>query len=228
MKSKPSNLKYTDLCIYIDNTVYERDENNNPIGLRRLTSIEEETVYNYLYNIIIALAHKKKLFPYKDVNQYNDFSSMFATKLYMRITSQKQDFSNTRSRMRPIKSVLNLIKKVIGYAAIDFRNDNYQQILNPEYDELEKIDTVSEYSQDIIRSQYERPQHEIFIYVFVDIAKYVDKVVNKSFFNRNKRESSNLKLSVLLSIERFVTLPHNIKNKSTPKKAKLLQKQVDN
>ena len=49
MKRKPANMKYTDLCKYIDATMYERDENNNPTSLRELTDAEIEKVYNYLY-----------------------------------------------------------------------------------------------------------------------------------------------------------------------------------
>ena len=35
-------MKYTDLCIYIDKAIYNRDENNNPISLRTLTSEEDD------------------------------------------------------------------------------------------------------------------------------------------------------------------------------------------
>ena len=65
MRAKPWNRKYTDLCIYIDKTVYERDQDNNPTALRKLTSQETDNVYTYLYNVIYALSVKKRLFTQK-------------------------------------------------------------------------------------------------------------------------------------------------------------------
>ena len=52
MRAKPWNMKYTDLCIYIDKTIYERDKDNNPIALRKLTSEEIDNVYTYLYTTL--------------------------------------------------------------------------------------------------------------------------------------------------------------------------------
>ena len=47
MRAKPWNMKYTDLCIYIDKTIYERDQDNNPTALRKLTNDEFLTVWSW-------------------------------------------------------------------------------------------------------------------------------------------------------------------------------------
>ena len=102
MRAKPWNMKYTDLCIYIDKTVYERDQDNNPTALRKLTGDEIDNVYTYLYNVIYALSVKKRLFTQKA--DYDAFCLEAAGDIFMRLGKPDQDFTYQSKHNKPIKS----------------------------------------------------------------------------------------------------------------------------
>ena len=231
MKNKPSNLKYTDLCIYVDNTVYNRDDNNVPISLREMTLAEQEKVYNYIYNIIGALTTKKKLFP--NFKYIEEFSIEAATNVFLRLTNPKQDFSTSdfknasKKTLVPLKSVLNYIKKVLPFMVVDFRNEHYQVLGNPEYLGVDNTDGIIEYIEDYVRSDYEKPKTELLQEGFKNIIKHLNKVLDKGIFKNNEKEKNNLKMSILLTLKNIFTVPTYL-NLSTRKKLNKIKSQVDN
>ena len=100
MYEKPKDIRYTDMCIYIDTHIYT-------------DSYDESLVYQYLYHLLLMIASKSKLF--NRSCYYDDFAIFGATRLYLRLTNKKQfevDASGT-PRMKKIRSILNYIHKVI-------------------------------------------------------------------------------------------------------------------
>lgn len=211
MKSKPSNLRYTQLCMYIDDAVYNRDENNNPTSLKDLSEEQQQKVYTYLCNIIVALAHVKKLFSSWD--DYEEFSYTCATDIFVRLMDRNQDFSENPKGLKPIKSILNYIKGCIGFIAIKYRNNNFSQILNPEFDGEDACNAVNEYMEHSVRSDYERPVSSIFKQYIENINEYIDKAIEEGKrFNVNPIMKNALSLSIKLSIRNFITLPDSCSN----------------
>ena len=224
---KPHNLKYTDLCIYIDKTIYERDEHNNPIAVRKLTDEETNKVWNYLYNLIYALTTKKRMFPVKE--QYDEFCAEYASHFYMRLTREKQDFSPGAKRNKPIKSILNYLKNVLGFIAITYRERNYKEIIDPTIASAEEVEGFRNYTysqaDNCIIKNYNIIEEE-HTEVFKKIDNTFDKILDKSIYKNNKRLRYYLKNSVYLSIINMLTL-NNRYNKEN-KRVLSIQKQVDN
>ena len=227
MKSKPSNLKYTDLCIYIDKTVYNRDEDNNPISLREMTQEEETKVYEYLCNLIIALAHSKKLFPRWE--QYEEFAYSYASDVYLRMTSKKQVFNSTNvRRLKPIKSILNYIKNTIYFVAINYRNSTYEQIISKEHEGQDTYDNISDFCVSQIEQQYCKDVIREIIYENLqDICSVINRVLNNSIYKRSKQRN-DVELSILLSLNSFLSLTEKQKLSSDRKQMKMRLSKLDN
>lgn len=231
MKNKPSNLKYTDLCIYIDNTVYERDENNNPIKLKKMTPYEEEKVYNYLYNLIGALTYKNKYF--LNPQDREDFIFDFSTETFLRLTNPKQDFSKdfrdktNKRRLSPIKSVLNYIKGILNFSIMDYRNLNYKETLDPNYNSQEEILGCKEMLEEQIRSTYQQSYQELLLEQFKLLPIYLKEILDNSIYNTNLLTRNCLELSILLTISNFMTISNKYKNYSINKKIFKLKSQLN-
>ena len=90
------NVRYVDMCIYIDDHIYTDD-------------YSEELVYQYLYHIISMLTLKRNYFNTKQ--QREEFSLFAASHYYMRLTDKRQFEKN--SKLEPIKSILNYIIKTL-------------------------------------------------------------------------------------------------------------------
>lgn len=204
MRAKPWNMKYTDLCIYIDKTVYERDQDNNPIALRKLTSQETDNVYTYLYNVIYALSVKKRLFTQKA--DYDAFCLEAAGDIFMRLEKPDQDFTYQSKHNKPIKSVLNYIKGALGFMSITWRNTNYASILNPEYDSQEKVEGVKSYAYSQASTQYEEQKTKAYQEVIEKLPSYLEQALKVSIFNKNKLKKHQILLSQYLSLSNCLTL----------------------
>ena len=226
MKRKPYNMKYTDLCIYIDKTIYERDENNNPIALRKLSNTEIENVYNYLYNIIYALSVKKKLF--NKQQDYDDFSIETAGTLYIRLTAKNQNYDQNATSNRAIKSILNYIKGALLFMAITWRNTNYAETLNPEVDGTDDIEVARNYVYSQANDQFEYKRKKAFAELFENFPKYVNDALNMSMFKKNKLQKYQIALSEYLSLLNCLTIENKFKDISDTKKSNKIYDQLKN
>ena len=204
MRAKPWNMKYTDLCIYIDKTVYERDQDNNPTALRKLTGDEIDNVYTYLYNVIYALSVKKRLFTQKA--DYDALCLEAAGDIFMRLEKPDQDFTYQSKHNKPIKSVLNYIKGALGFMSITWRNTNYASILNPEYDSQEKVEGVKSYAYSQASTQYEEQKTKAYQNVIENLPSYLEQALKVSIFNKNKLKKHQILLSQYLSLSNCLTL----------------------
>ena len=204
MRAKPWNMKYTDLCIYIDKTVYERDQDNNPTALRKLTGDEIDNVYTYLYNVIYALSVKKRLFTQKA--DYDALCLEAAGDIFMRLEKPDQDFTYQSKHNKPIKSVLNYIKGALGFMSITWRNTNYASILNPECDSQEKVEGVKSYAYSQASTQYEEQKTKAYQNVIENLPSYLEQALKVSIFNKNKLKKHQILLSQYLSLSNCLTL----------------------
>lgn len=219
-------MKYTDLCIYIDKTIYERDENNNPIALRKLSNIEIENVYNYLYNIIYALSVKKKLF--NKQQDYDDFSIETAGTLFMRLTAKNQNYDQNATANRAIKSILNYIKGALMFMAITWRNANYAETLNPDIDGNDEIEAARDYVYNQANDQFEYKRKKAFAELFENFPKYVNDALNMSMFKKNKLQKYQIALSEYLSLLNCLTIENKFKDISDTKKSNKIYDQLKN
>ena len=206
MKRKPANMKYTDLCKYIDATMYERDENNNPTSLRELTDAEIEKVYNYLYNLIYALSVKKKLFTNKF--DYDAFCLETAGAIYMRLRKDNQNFDVNAKQNRAIKSIRNYLDCVLDFRAVTWRQTNYLEIINPEYDSFDAVNGVQGYVLNQATKTYDENKAAAYQELIKNLPYYIIKSADNSIFKNNKLAKHELILSEYLSLCNCLSLTY--------------------
>lgn len=206
MKRKPANMKYTDLCKYIDATMYERDENNNPTSLRELTDAEIEKVYNYLYNLIYALSVKKKLFTNKF--DYDAFCLETAGAIYMRLRKDNQNFDVNAKQNRAIKSIRNYLDGVLDFRAVTWRQTNYLEIINPEYDSFDAVNGVQGYVLNQATKTYDENKAAAYQELIKNLPYYIVKSADNSIFKNNKLAKHELILSEYLSLCNCLSLTY--------------------
>ena len=100
---KKPNIKYVDMCIYIDDHIYTNDYN-------------EELVYQYLYHIILMIAMKRHYF--ESGHEAEDFSLYAASYYYMRLTDKRQFGDNPSLDL--VRSILNYVKKTLFSVRLEY------------------------------------------------------------------------------------------------------------
>lgn len=102
--TKPDDIRCVDMCIYIDEHIQEPDHDVN-------------LIYKYLYLIVLMLSRKQGYYTSDKIE--DDFCIYCASRLYVRLTDKRQFEKNNRN-IKPIKSVLNFIKKMLFPYKKDF------------------------------------------------------------------------------------------------------------
>ena len=198
---KPSNVSYTQMCIWIDNNVYNKD-------------CDENLVFEYLYHITRMLAYKRRFF--EKAEYYDDFAIYAATRIFMRLKDKRQ-FEDD-SKLTKIKSVLNYAKNILYPTKIAFENDAYAQnyIKTGKEDYYPNLDFHSSLTNSINNLRV------------VDFSFCLDNIVKtiKSFVYSlpysSKIEIQNIYISCILSLLNSVVLSN--KNKEKLNKLKELEK----
>ena len=187
-------LKYTDMCIYIDNHIYTED-------------YDPDKVFYYLWRLFYALSKKKKFF-YSNTD-YEDYSYYCACHLYFRLVDDRQFLEeNNPKKLSKIKSVLNYIKRIMYPLKVNYCKDKYKdsypykmQLITSSkqveccYIETNKIRTNV---NDLLQS-------ETLIY-FNNIANTIKQFLKNTPYYKDKKTYLNLYISCLLTLLRGVTL----------------------
>ena len=188
MFQKPKDVSYTDMCIYIDNHVYSGD-------------FDESLVYQYIYLIANMLAHRRKFF--KKSFQYDDFSLMTASRVYVRLTNKKQFEVDEKGKpkLAKIKSVLNYIKTILYPMKVTYEQEHYSQICSS----AKEIEFSSTTDIDDFMS--------VEILDFIEsLPRVIKKFISKIPYKKNSPEWYNIYMSCLLTLSKDVsTLCENIK-----------------
>lgn len=192
---KDANLKYTDLCIYIDENI------PNIVNPGENPEIENK-IYNYLWLLVKALAIKKCMF--KNFQDYDSYAFYAANRLFFALRKNYWNQGKTikGKQIRPIKSCLNYTKALLYPMKIEYQNEEYREIISEEfvskkfdaYVFREKLRSDARSSQDGDRT------FKIYLSSsFENIDKLLDKVLNKSPFAPNSGDFKKLKISLLLN-----------------------------
>lgn len=212
---KPENMKYTDMCIYIDNNMEYLAKASDP------DSTIVENVYKYLYLIVYALSCKQKFF--RDIQDYDDFSVITASILYMRIVDKRQYLPDgDPKKIKPIKSSLNYIKSALYGLKVNYQQENFFPTMHPKlYGEIETGTAAKE----IIESQDADKMHEAIMEEFLFIPRKIERVIKRSPYRNNPVFCKNLYISLLLSFVDSITLTNSFLSKYNKRKVK--DKQAD-
>lgn len=214
--TKPKNISYTEMCIYVDKKIQQD----------ALTDDEASCCYEYLYHIIYMLAIKHKYFHKEEY--YDEFAITLATDVYHRLFTHpklKQLDENGKPLMPKMKSCLNYIKAILYGRKVAFEQKNYSQ----KYIDIEEIPSNKE------------PTYTSFLYsrdnldfcISTNVELYLESITQTikthlyttSPYKKQSLIIKNIYISCLLSILNSVTFTQqekeNIQNKYVTNNAKV-------
>ena len=123
MYTKPSNLSFSDLCIYIDKCVKEDDFS------------DEETIYKYLVILTNMLSRKQKYF--RTSSDYEDFAFWVSTYYFFRLKNKE---------LSKVNSILNYIKSSLYGYKCKYQQEFYSQIILLDNSDVNKNIDIEAYS----------------------------------------------------------------------------------
>lgn len=198
---KPKNIRYVDMCIYIDNKVKEGNPSEEEINI----------IFEYLYHLSFMLAHKHKYF--NESHYYEDFSIYFATEVLYRLfynPKLKKVDENGNPILTPIKSVLNYMKSILYGRKCAFEHLNYSQKITPNVNI--EFDYNSNINSKLKDTLIYNSKIDIDIYLKT-ISKEIKNIVYKDCNYSNKIILKNIYISCLLSITNSLTFTNTDLNK---------------
>lgn len=186
---KPSDITYTEMCIYIDNHIYEKE-------------FDTDLIFEYLYHISCMLARKANYFT--KASYLDGFGLFMASKLYFRLTNEKQFELNEDGtpKLEKIKSVLNFAKAILYPIKVDYeQSEYYQGISKNTYEEA-----LPEYNfENILNKSINQLLFCEYSLLFSDIGKTCKAFLRTLPYKENSVEWKNIYLSVLLTFLDQVT-----------------------
>lgn len=193
--TKPDNVSFTAMAIWIDSNVYT-------------STCDDIILYEYLYHLSNMLAHEGKYFT--KTQYYDDFSLYCASKLFMRLKNPKQFLDEgDSSKLAPVKSVLNYLKKVIYPMKVDFEQEHYLQ-------STEETSVICASNFDLgsfLVDETDVLYKVEFSCVLNNISHIVKSYLQKIPYRRNSAEWTNIYVSCMLTILDSITLSNFDKKK---------------
>lgn len=194
---KPKNITYTEMCIYIDNNVYNE-------------TFDESLVYEYLYHILYMLATQAHIF--SKYHYYDYFALYGATRIFLRLTNKRQWEPNPDGsgyKLDRIKSVLNYAKKILYPLKVDFEQSEYCQSVSKDA----YVDEVEYNFANIVNSSIDSLTFCEFGLTFDDIGKTCDAFLRTLPYKSNSSEWLNIYISVMLTFLNDITLTNTKKSR---------------
>lgn len=192
---KPNDMKFTDMCIFIDENVPKIvNPGENPVL--------EDTIYNYLWLLVKALAIKKCMF--KNFNDYDMYAFYSANRLFFALRKNQINQGKTikGKLIRPIKSCLNYTKALLYPMKIEYQRETFKEIIEEEF-VAKKFDAFAYKEQLKNKARTDAGVGAQFkghlVESLKDNGRLLDDILKKSPFNENTVEYQNLKISILLT-----------------------------
>lgn len=195
MWRKPDNLKYTDLCIYIDAHSAEIVDSDPEDEVPNL-------IYNYIYLLVKALAIKKRMFD--NFSDYDGYALQSANRLFFAL---KKSYMNEGKvikgkTIKPIKSILNYTKALLYPMKLEYLNTQYN--IKTRASEAAKQFDKFAYKQTLREKVWESQRNtekfkESVIELFYEFNRTLESVLKKSPFRYNSPEYKKIKISILLN-----------------------------
>ena len=192
---KDPDLKYTDLCIYIDKNIPN-------IAVPGENPDIENTVYNYLWLVVKALAIKKCMF--NNFQDYDPYAFYAANRLFFALRKNLWNQGKTikGKEIKPIKSCLNYMKALLYPMKIEYQNETFREIISEEF-VSKKFDSFSFTESMRADARASQGVNESFIaYVkssFEQIGSLADEVLKRSPFSPRTVDYKKLKISLMLN-----------------------------
>lgn len=202
--NKPKGMKYTDMCIYIDKHFPE-------IAVAGEHPDIENTIFEYLYHIVYALACKAGYF--KDFSDYDSFAIYAAAELYF---SMRKKLVNAGQEVRgkvvvPVKSCLNFIKATLFPLKVNYQQENFASVIDPAVHD--GAEAIGDEMRENVQSQYRPELLECYTDAIKEVPSFIHKIIAQSPFRSNPVMCKKLYLSAILTFINNITIPNKLKSK---------------
>ena len=195
MFKKPSGIRYTEICQFIDANVPKIVSPGENPELENL-------IYNYLWLLVKALAIKKCMF--NDFQDYDGYAFYAANRLFFALRKNQVNQGKTikGKQIRPIKSCLNYTKALLYPMKIEYQRETFKEIIEEEF-VSNKFDSFA-YKEQLKSSTRENSgvtrQFKVYLQeTLCKNTKIIDKLLEKSPFKKGTPDYQNLKISILLN-----------------------------
>lgn len=211
---------YTKYAIYIDKHIPDIAESyKNP---------EIETnVFNCIYKICYMIACKKKYFEGPTSFQnYDDFALFAATEFYSMFKSKyvKKGEISRGKEVKPIKSSLNMIKRVLPSFLVEYTKKYFYQMYRDEWGDEEdnlarkelerkKKAAVSNYIKTDVTNSYNYRVVEAVESTCSNVPYIIKEILQNTPYKNDKVTQERLYKSCILSFINSITLPNEILDK---------------
>jgi hypothetical protein len=162
----------------------------------------ENTVYNYLWLLVKALAIKKCMFT--DFKDYDMYAFYAANRLFFALRKNQLNQGKTIKGkvIRPIKSCLNYTKALLYPMKIEYQRESFREVIEEEF-VSKKFDAFA-YKEQLKNnarnnSGVTQQFREHLSAVLFNNSALLDEILQKSPFNKSTPEYQNLKISILLT-----------------------------
>lgn len=192
---KDPKLKYTDLCIFID-------ENIPKIADAGAYPEIENQVYNYLWLLVKALAIKKCMF--NNFSDYDGYATHAANRLFFALRKNylNQGKIIKGKQIRPIKSCLNYTKALLYPMKVEYQNEAFREIIAEEF-VSKKFDSFLYKEKLKAEASAAQGTTDNFKLYLKDSLSHINIIINKvlknSLFVTNPSIYRKLKISLLLN-----------------------------
>ena len=192
---KPDGIKYTEMCMYIDENV---PKIVNPGEFPEI----ENTVYNYLWLLVKALAIKKCLFT--NFNDYDPYAFYAANRLFFALRKNQLNQGKTIKGkvIRPIKSCLNYTKALLYPMKVEYQRESYKEVISEEF-VSKKFDSFA--FTEKLREQANQNQGTTDKFLLnlesslKSCDKILDSVLDRSPFAPDSVEYKRIRISLILN-----------------------------
>lgn len=195
---KKFKVRPVDMCIYIDEHIYEEDH-------------DVAKIYEYLQCLFYSLSMKKRFF--NKESDYENYSLFAATEVYLRLVSKKQFLPDDDPRkLKKIKSILNYIKHVMYPLKVNYQQQEYSNAFKEDHHEDDDVSEVITNSLYDSATESNRDLLQVNVELYLkDISKLISSVVNETYYGNDKLISHKLYMSCLITLLKAFTLSrHNI------------------
>lgn len=192
---KESNMKYTDMCIFIDENVPKIVNPGENPDL-------ENKIYNYLWLLIKALAIKKRMF--SNFSDYDPYAFYGATRIFFALRKNiwNQGKVIKGKEITPIKSCLNYVKTLLHPMKLEYQKEAFSEIISAEFTS-KKFDAFQLRENLKIQAQDAHGVDETFRNYIMesmrDSAVILDRVLEKCPFTKDSVDYYRLKVTILLN-----------------------------
>lgn len=202
---KPPNMRYTQLAMFVDAHIRDKDEKT------------QQLCFEYIWHLFYILAVKGKMF--NSGRDYDEYALYAATQLYLRY---KKEDNEKGANLKPIKSCLNYIKRILYPLKVNYQKANFEQVFQegslqgnaPTQILDDKISDIRNLNSSLVSVECN--------YYLSSIHSSIRGILEKTPYRNNKVILHNLYISCLLTFLKSITLSKRSLARLEDRKAKKL------